>query len=144
MTKMTILTRRAFQRTFMSALGIGAIGFSQYGSANALSMVEQFGTEPYQYRLRYFRKGRNFHFWIRVSDPANPDQAVPFTFVLSKDVTGSETIKEFPYISHPNLSHASRFFYAFEKKLVGSNTPVYCRLIMGEDFVPGDMWTLLI
>jgi len=137
------ITRRAFQNgalaALLSAAGAGTAGIASVAQA-ATSVAT--GAPQYSERLRFFRKGHRFSFWIYLANPAAYGTSIPFALIISTDQAGSNIIKQVTSTSSTERSFTTRVSFVWDQSQPLPQGPLYCRLI--KPGKPGGrIWTMM-
>lgn len=134
------ITRRAFQNGALAAL-LGAGILDIHSAAQAATSIAT-GAPKYFERLRFFRKGHRFSFWIYLANPASYSSSIPFTLVISTDHAGSNIIKQVTSTSSTERSFTTRVSFVWDESQALPQGPLYCRLI--KPGKPGGRtWTMM-
>lgn len=108
--------------------------------------------QDYRYRFRFFRKGGKVSVWVRVVSLAGYQIDVPATVLISRhpsaDFTSGENANQ-PYMlvsrqatSTAASNHTIRAGFKLKSKGVTRQTPLYCRLYIGNEKTPSKVWAL--
>jgi hypothetical protein len=83
----------------------------------------------YRHRLRYYRRGNQFHIWLRVLQVDGATGDVPFTWRLSTDSASQNVILEKTHVARAQASHVTRAVLDLAELGWTQGSPLYSRVV---------------